>query len=900
MALLRKIGGGLRVLFQKTQVEREMDEELNDYLDAAMKDKMRLGMNRKEALRAARVEMGSVDAVKEGIRTVGWESTLESLRQDIRCGLRQLRRNPGFTVVAVLTLALGIGANTAVFSVVDALILRNLPVHDPSRLVGFYTVNTGGQWSGITVPQIQEINREQKVFEGVFGRRYPNHSNVEEHGVIWPINLGYITGSYYSVLGVKPAVGRLISPDDVGLSRGAPSPVAVISYDFWQRRYAGAQQAIGKTILIAGEPFTIIGVTAKGFFGEQVGFSLDVTIPITRVPGQVEKSGRAFEFEIPGCQYAVGRLRDGVSIEQAKAQLGTIWPAVRAATVPPDLNPQQRDEYLAKNLRVDPYPTNGFSYLRDQFAKPLYVLMGISCLIILIASVNLATLLLARAWARQHEMGIRIALGAGRWRLMRQQLTESLLLSISGAALGLGFASWGSRWLVGFWSHIAFNPPTVIDVSPDIRVLGFATAIAILAAILFGLAPAWYASRGAPTGALQEASYASGRNIRRFGKLLIVIEVALSIPLVTTGGLLVRSLERLRTASPGFDYHQLVVLQLESDTGNKKSLDDAYYHALVQQLSEIPSVRSVALSQMLPGSGFGGSDTVGPSGSGTGVDADSQIVSPDFFQTVRIAFVRGRDFTWEDNGQAPRVSLVSESLAKQLFPSGDPIGQRINIGTDPKRRRIEVVGVVNDARVRDIRKPSPFIVYVPFLQEAEYIGYWTNVEMLAADRPSTVLEAARQRIDSLGRQYVFYSETLEGTINTTVSNERALAFVSGFFAALALLLAGVGLFGLMSYTVSQRTRELGIRIALGARNRGVLWMILRDSLGLVLIGEVIGFPCALAATRLVAHMLLDISPYDPATLATVAGAVVTIGIVSGYFPARRATKVDPMVALRYE
>ncbi|MGB6074645.1 MAG: ABC transporter permease, partial [Candidatus Acidiferrales bacterium] len=637
-----------------------------------------------------------------------------------------LAKAPGLTVVAVLTLALGIGASTASFSVVNALVLRELPVRDPGRLASFYTTRRNGQWAGITVMQLRELERQQSLFTGIFGRSYPDNSNVEDDGDIWPINLGKVTGQYYSVLGVRPALGRLITPDDAGISHGTPSAVAVIGYNFWQRRYSGHRDVIGKPIFIARKPFSIIGVTPKGFFGEQVGFALDVTIPITETPGAQTNFPHG-----PWCQYGVGRLRNGVSLDQARAELEAIWPTVRAASIPSGLTPAQLSDVQAEQLRIETYPKNGYSYLRDQFSKPLYVLAGVSGLTLLIACVNLAVLLLAHSSARRHELAIRIALGASRWRVMRQLLTESLTISISGAVLGMGLAAWASKWLVSFWRHIPFNPPTVIDLKPDLRVLLFAAAVAVLTGILFGLAPAWHGSRGAPAGVLQESSHAGGGNMRRVGKFLITAQVALSLMLVAAGGLLVRSLEKIRDIRPGFDYRAVAVLQLQGDAGGNTDYGDTYYQNLVRQVSELPGVQSVALSQMVPGAGFGGTETVGRSQRGNAVsfDADSQVISPEFFQTMKIPFVQGRDFTWQDNERTPRVAVISRSLAQRLFPEGEPVGQFIRIGNETERQNVRVVGVVNDARVKDIRSSSRFAVYTPFLQEPKY---WTNVEIRAA------------------------------------------------------------------------------------------------------------------------------------------------------------------------
>jgi len=820
-----------------------------------------------------------------------------TLIQDVRYGLRMLAKAPGFTAVAVLTLALGTGASTAMFSVVNALVLRELPVRDPGRLVSFYTTNAKGNWSGITLQQLEELERAQRVFSGLFGRVYPNNSNVEEHGDIWPINLGKVTGEYYSVLGIQSVLGRLITPADAGMSRGSSPAVAVLSYDFWQRRYGGNRSVIGKTILISKKPFTVVGVTPKEFFGEQVGFSLDVTVPITGAFGALKNLQ-----QVQRCQYGVGRLRDGVSFEQARAQLEAIWPAVRASAIPAGVDAEHLTEMQAAGLRVEAYPKNGFSFLRDQFAKPLSLLLGIAGLLLLIACVNLAALLMARATGRRQEMRVRVALGASQWRLVRQLLTESLLVSAAGAAIGYLLANRAGAWLVSFWSHIAFNPPTAIDVRADAHVLAFAFAVTIVTTILFGIAPAWQASRGALANALLESAHSGGRSARRFGRVLIVGQIALSFALVTAGTLLMRSLETLREVRTGFNPRNVAVLQLQADAAGATKFDDAYYANLVREVSELPGAQSAALSQMVPGSGFGGTETIGRSDGqrAAEAEADWEIVSPEFFETLKIPFVRGRDFRWQDNEKEPRVAVISESLAAKLFPSGDSIGREIHIGPEAERQSVEVVGVVGDARVRDIRKSSPFAVYVPFLQEPEYIGYWTNMEVRASGSPGAVLQAAQHGINAMGRQYVFNSGTLEGITDGAIANERAMAFVSGFFSVLVFLIAAIGLQGLISYGVRQRTREIGVRVALGARPGDLLRMVIGEGMLLACTGIVLGIGGALALARFLQSLLFEIRPTDPTTFAGVAIALGVVALAACWIPAQRAMKVEPMEALRYE
>ncbi len=883
--------------FRKRNRESQLDSELHFHIEQKTGDLIAQGVDPAEARRRAMAKFGGIESVKEDCRESRAFYWLESLFADIRYAVRMLRKSPGFTIVAILTLALGIGANVGIFNLIDSLILRPLPVRDPSRLVEMYTADRDRQWAGITVPEIEQIERAQSVFRGVFGRDYPNDSSVEISGQLWPINLGYVTGSYFSVLGVNPLLGRLIAPEDVGLSRGTPSAVAVLSHDFWKRVYGGNPDLIGKSILIAKQPFTIIGVAPKGFFGDEVGFSVDVYVPITEIPGRPANVQQALF-----CQYAFGRLRGGVSIEQARAQVESFWPAIRQATVPSGLTPSEREAFLAGRIRIKKVPVNGMSYLRDQFSKPLYVLMGISCLILLIACVSLATLLLARASARRHEMEIRIALGASRRRILGQLLTESVLLSVLGGGLGLGLALWASGWLAQFWSRIPFNPPTLIDLTPRAGVFAFLAGTAVFLGILLGLAPGWFASSKIRAGDLQGARHTSEREARRLGRLLNIFQVALSLTLVATGGLLVRSLRNLRSVRPGFDYRHVEVLQLKSYSGAYEKLGDNYYHGLVQRLSALPGVRTVSLSQMLPEAGFGGNESVRPTDARTEavIASDFQIVSPEFFQTMGISYVRGRDFSWRDNAHTSRVAVISRSLAERLFPSEDPIGRDISVGANPQRRNVEVVGVVTDARIRDIRRSAPYTVYVPFLQEPEYIRYWTNVEILSMAPPVTTLHAARRCIDSLGHQFVFYSATLGQVINDAIANQRAAASASGFFDALTLLMAGISLFGLLAYSVTQRAREIGIRMALGAQPGSVLKMILKEGLSSTIAGIALGLPGALLGAHLVRHMLFGISPDDSSTLIGVTAVLLGVALLACWIPVRRAMRVDPNVALRQE
>lgn len=819
---------------------------------------------------------------------------IETVLLDCRQGVRQVRHNVGFTVTVCLVLALGIGATTTIFSLIDALILRALPVHDPAHLVAIYRVDRQGDWAGISLAEIEQIQQHQSVFSGIFGRSYPNASVVDTNDQMWPINLGYVTGAYYSVLGIKPFLGRLIVPDDLGTADRPGLSVAVLSYDFWRRQYNGDPHAIGRKILIAGAPFIVIGVTPKGFFGDQVGFSLDVTIPITQIPGRSSRSNELY------CQFGIARLYDGIDLQQARSQLYAIWPDIQSTTVPANGNVESHAQWLSYGIRIVPYPVNGFSYLREQFSNPLQGILGISAVVLLIACLSLATLYFAHASARQKEITTRLALGASSWRLMQHLIIQSLVLCIIGAGIGLAFAYWASRWLLTFWAGGGL--PVVLDLTPDVRIIGFTAVIGVLVCLLFAVIPAWRASYQQPSRVLRETASGS-RNKRRFGNLLIILQIALSVVAVSSGGLLVRSFMKIRVNDTGFRHKHILALELRpTASGRTKNVDTAYCMALVDQLCHIPGVRSAALSHLLPGSGLAALLKVAPSYSDSvmAVTANVQMVSPEFFQTMGVSLVAGRDFRWRDDTHAQKVAIISAGLAQQFFPQGDALGHRIRIGTDPTGDDPEIVGVVNDTRLPDVRKPWPYIVFIPYLQGTEIINSWTDVELTVVDNSPKLLAAIRQRVRELGREYVRDSKMLDEVIDNALVNERVAAFVAGFFTGMALLLAGVGLYGLVSYTVRQRTYEIGIRMALGAQRHFIIWTIIRESLFIVAVGIAIGLPCTLYGTRFLSHMLLNLPWYDPLTLMLTVVELTVVAVLASFFPALRAAKNDPMNALRYQ
>lgn len=821
---------------------------------------------------------------------------LETLAQDLRYGLRQLRRNPGFTAVAVITLALGIGANTAIFTLIDSLMLRPLPVRSPGQLVQLWLSNPHSQiQQGLfSVPMFEELRQRQDVFSSLAAYGGPILPvEVNDQPVLGIIEM--VTPSYFSTLGTSPLIGRFFGSGGGGTdSHVVPT---VISYRFWQAHFGGNRDVLGKTIKVNGHPWTIVGVARKDFFGVSIGISVDIWVPTPHASWGDRKSQS---------NWLTARLRDGVSVKQARAQLEAIWPSVLQAAAPEKQPPKQRSEFLAQRLRVEPAGTGILPSFLVQFRQPLWILMGAVGFVLLIACVNLAHLTLARGAGRQHELGIRLALGATRRRLLRQMLTESLMLSISGALLGFPFAYWTSGFLAHFiW--VAFVPLGA-NLSPDIRVFGFAAAAAFATGILFGLAPAWQASRQDPSILLQHGprTIGSSRSRQRFASALVIAQIALSLALVDGAALFIHSLARLDSVNLGFRTHDLALIDLQSRSkGSEISNASSYWRELIRDVSALPNVRSVSVSDMEPL--YSSLDWKEPVSAGSAdaahagpILANLWQVSPGFFKTFGITLLQGRDFNVEDAPKSPRVAIISRTVAEGLFSSGGAMGKVVNIGDNPEEQNLRVVGIVADARLGDPRNPRSAEAYVPFFQQhgSDYLG--GDMQVWTRGSSASVANAVLDRVKTLGRQYPFWVHFMQQQVEKSIVRERMLAMLSWFFGALALLLAAIGLFGLISYTARRRTQEIAIRMALGAQRAQVLRLMLQKSLTLVLAGICIGVPVALVASRLTSRLLFQVSPTDVGIMLVASLILFAVALLASYIPARRAAKVDPMVALRYE
>lgn len=889
---------------QNGKPEARLESELRFHIEQRTAELIAAGVEPGEARRRAMAKLGGIEAIKQEYRESRATYFLETVLRDILYALRILRKSPGFTAVAVLTLALGIGANTAIFSLIDSLLLRELPVPHPEQLVRFGAHTPGGDYASLSLPMFQEIMRDEHVFSSAFAFWGGTIVNVETKGELSRPTVEAVTGNFFSELGATPQVGRLLGPADVDLGAARPSRVAVLGYRFWQQHYGGAADAVGASIKIGGVLFTIVGVTRREFAGESVDWPDDVVIPLTAEPlvlGNGNGQQALRERRVLWLN-AVARLKPGVTLDQARAELESLWPAIRQAVSPVGGAPAMRSIWASLQLTVKS-DARGGSYLRGQLANPAYILLAISAMVLLLACANLASLMLSRAAARSREFGVRAALGAPRNRLARQVLIESMVLSGAGATAGFLTALWAGDVLASFLSsQLGYVGAATLNPSPDLRVLSFAATVTFFTGVLCGMAPAWHAAHEDPNSALNQTSRTLGSGTPKLGKGLVVTQVALSLVLLAGAGVFIRTLENLRAVRPGFRISGVLEVGLFPRAPNAfKNLDQAtYFQDLTARVSRLPGVISAGIDHGGLGEGFDWTQTVRIHGaSQEAFSSNCDRVMPGFFRTEGLSILRGRALTWQDDQHAPHVVIVSQNFARLLFHDRDAIGRHIDITTEPEWQDLEILGIVSDASLDDIRKPPEPTVYVPTLQYANRADFdtllvHTNLPPVAARGP------IEQAVDALGRQYVYRLEPLAKSVDESILPERLIALLSSFFGALALLIAALGMFGLMAYNVTRRTRELGIRFALGAQRSTVLGMVLQEAVALTLMGVGLGLPLALAANHLVAHKLFGVTPHDPVTLASAIVALVCVGALAGYLPARRAIHIDPAIVLRQE
>jgi predicted permease len=815
---------------------------------------------------------------------------MASVSQDLRYAVRLLLKAPIVSCVAIVSLALGIGANTAIFGVINALMLRSLPVPDPQELVSIDAIDPEHpeHERGISLAMFHEIQQHATVFSNVFVWTGGGMSNIEANGTKYPGAVDGASGDYFAGLGVRPVLGRVLTRDDAPLDGRPSAQIAVLSYGCWQQRFGSDPHVLGKTIRVDDIPVTVVGVTPPDFNGLIIDTSPAATVPFGFSHHELkyrETIGYSF----------FGRLRPGVSISQARAQIQVLWPGILKSTVPDGWRGTRRSKFFA--LRPDlESASRGNSYLRKELEKPLEILMALVGAVLLIACVNLANLLLARVAARQHEFGVRVAMGAGRWPLIRMLLTEAILISCTGSVLGLLVARWTSRYLLAsVWTGYV---PLALDPSPDARVAAFAVALAIFTGLLFGIVPAWRTSRSDPAKLLGQSARTTGGRTGRFSRSLITAQVALSLVLLFGATLFVRTLQNLRNVNLGYRRDHLLLVQLYPQPGHDKIPNRvAYFHELAERVSQLPGIQSVSYLHMGPTNGFEYKVPVSTS-AGMPMNAVEEWAGPGFFRMIGMRVLAGREFTWRDDERAPRVAIVSESLARALFPKQNPIGQVINIGTDPEHQGLRIIGVANSASLWKFDDRNTLAVYHTMMQEPTYNQVRLLIRTLRD--PMTVAHSAEQTLESLGYQYSLRTESIDKWTDDALILQRTIALLASGFSLLALLLAAVGLYGVMSYAVTRRTAEMGVRMALGAMPSDVLSMILHEVLLLITVGIAIAIPIAFACGKLVSGMLYGVSLRDPATVLVSGCTLIAVAALAGFIPARRASSVDPMVALRYE
>jgi len=829
---------------------------------------------------------------------------------DLRYALRMLRKNPGFTAVAALTLALGIGANTAIFSVIDALMLRTLPVQKPEQLVLFKRIEASSRTAyDLAYPIFERLHEQPQVFSEVTANWLIERSETADGPGAEPgqIRVGMASGDYFSALGVQAVVGRTFGADDNRVP-GA-HPVTVISHGYWKRRFGLAPDILGRTLTLSATTYTIIGVAPRGFTGEWVGRPADLWVPFM-MASQVMPEVPGGPPKFPALMIA--RLKPGVTMTQAQEASQLVYQQALLEEAGSKLTPQQR-QYIAQRRIELESAASGYSAQRQTLAQPLQLLAGMAGLVLLAVCVNVANLLLARAATREHELAVRQALGAHRLRIIRQLLSESLLLAVIGSALGLLFAVWGTSMLTGILgagplsAGIEDNSLS-LDLRLDGRLIACAAALGMLVSVLFGLAPAFRSSQASLTSSLKERSATTSNRPGQFSlaKVLVVAQVALSLVLLIGAALLVRTLRNLQTQDMGFNReHLLLVWTAPVRTGRTVPALADLAKTVQERLASLPGVLNASVSNggVLDGSvsGRSNSETLSFQGQSPkpGLTVRPLVVSPGFLATVGMPLVAGRDFTEGDTDKAPQVAILNETMARFFFGSENPLGKRFS-ATGEEGFPIEIVGVVKDAKLgtpRDQRGAW----YYPYRQNTRFLRLNWCVAVRTSGPPTALAMSVRQALRELDPNLpVLKITTIEGQLDHVLAQERLIAMLSGFFGILAVLLSCLGLYGVISYTVARRTNEIGIRLAMGATRASVLRLVLKESWRLILGGIALGVPIALTVTRLLSTWLFGVSPTDPTTMGAVTTLMLAVGTLAAFLPARRASLVDPIVALRNE
>lgn len=890
---MRTLWKRFKALFCSRRSERELSEEVESHLQMLAAEFRAGGMDAEAARAAARREFGGLDQIKEAWRDRRGLPWLETLLKDARYGLRGLGRSPAFTIAAVLSLALGIGANTAIFSFLNTLMLRMLPVEHPEQLLSLY--RTGGWGRGFSsYPQYLTFREHRELFNGVLARSgaYKVRFEAGSSSRAEFVQREFVSGNYFEVLGVKPVLGRLFTDADDRTPQG--HPLAILSYDFWRTRFGIDPGVLGRTLRVDEQPLTVIGVAGPGFHGVEVDHKPDLWVPTMMFPGKIMEPGMHWVW-------ILARRRPEVSKRQIQAAAGPIMQQHLASVYGSKPDSAFRRWAMEQKMEVRDGSV-GISLLRDEFGKPLTVLMAVVELVLLIACANVANLLLARGAARRREIALRFSLGAGRSRIVRQWLIESLLLAALGSALGLLFALWGERYMLLF---LPAGAGEAFDVAPDPAVLGFTLAISVLSAILFGLAPALRATALDPAVVLKEGgSQTAGRSHRTsVRKALVVIQVAFSVILVVAAGLFAHSLASLRSINPGFTGQNVMTFSLDFPRDWKGADKERFRQRL---LAGVPGV--VSSSYGTPGPYLRGMWSSGirvPGSARTakeGVEVATQGIGPAYFATIGSFLLHGREFDQADMQGARKIAVVNEAFIREFLPGIPDPTERTFSFDDSKPEGGEptyIVGVVRDILHKGLRTPAEPTVYIPF-REGQ-VGF-EPVLLLRAQFPAGALRPVILReLNRMNPEVAMLEpRTLRQLVDDSIYQDRIVATLSGFFAGLALLLAAVGIYGVVAYAVTQRTGEIGLRIALGAAPAKIRWMVLRDGLLLIAVGLAAGLPLAIAASRVSSSLLYGIRANDLVTLVLAVIVLTAAGVFAAFLPARRAAAIEPVQALRHD
>jgi predicted permease len=886
--------------------DADLEREINSDLELEEEEQRERGLPPEEARRAALRAFGNPTLIRERTHLAwGWE-WLESFLKDIAYGLRSLLRSPALTAVALLSLALGIGANTAIFSFLDAVLLRNLPVQQPQQLVLLGTGAWGGNSDAYAVTELysypfyRELQKSNSVFSStasIFSITNPVYGTVSGRTRTEPMKVQLVSGTYFPTLGVHPLMGRTLTDEDDNTEGN--HPVAVISYGWWVRSLARDPKVLGRKVKLGDTIFDIVGVAPQEFFGTTVGQEPDIWVPMSMITS-VPPNWGSYSDKRNESLLIIGRLRPGVSLAPATSNIDLLFHQIWLSYRDDHTTQQDLADLQKTHVPLSPIAT-GLSDLRGQYSQPLKMLMALTGIVLLIACANIANLLLARSTARAREFAVRQALGAKRSRLVRQLLTESLLLATLGGALGIALSVLADHLLLRMVSTGADMLP--LDVSIHLRLLLFTLAVTVFTALLFGTLPALRATKLELVESLKDGRSANSSSAKSpLAKSLIITQVAFSLVLLVAAVLFVHSLINLNKVDTGFNRDNTLVLNLDPSSigymANEPRLT-ALYQQIEQRVAAVHSVTSVSFASFTFDQGSWNGVVIVP-----GIDravssnVKHDVIGDDYFKTMGIPLIAGRTFRPQDTAASQKVAIISERFAKTYFPNTNPIGRDYTIGDPNGPWKMRIIGIAKDVKFQALNETSTILDYVDYTQRPQYLQ---DLVVRYTGDADPVSAAVQNTIHSIDPNLPITSvTTLDQQVSGSIAQQRLVAQLSTFFGLLAVFLSCIGIYGLMSYMVSRRTNEIGIRMALGAERSSVSWLVMREIILLVAIGVAIGIPVTLAGSRLISNMLFGVPATDPTSLIVSVAVLLAVGLLAGYLPARRASRIDPMLALRYE